>query len=266
MGGGKALDADAFGAKKKKRSNKKYQKDYYKKNKKRLLEVKAARWTANEGGYRDRGLTRQREKRSRVRAVRASEKFQQALNNYRSGWVCSNPECNEIIFGGSLRSKVCDTCGEETLSRGIIVSVALCSKCERTLPWEGEERSCGVCTGTLKEGYKVLSTKVPRLVKGSDVGIKKREVWVYSSGVLAAFCGKSPATIRTWIERRVVPGCSIVMGTDHQTYWFTEEFMRAVAEGYRKTLLVDGRAPHGKLRRHINQELKDQGVQLKEFC
>ncbi len=160
------------------------------------------------------------------------------------------------------------------MQRAILVTVALCGGCGRTLPWDGEPRGCGntsfegvECKGRMEEAEQVLTTKPPRLVRASDVGLGvddegADEAWVYSSGTLAAICGKNPSTIRTWIEERVVPGCSIHMSG---RYWFTEELMRAVAEGYRKTLFLDGRAPHGKLRRWVRQEIKDRGIHVEPF-
>jgi len=248
-------------------SGRRYQETYYRRNKKRLSERAAARWRNNEGGYRERGLERARRKRSHARAQRAVEKFERQTANYRSGWWCR--ACDGRI-PGRRRLRTCPLCGVlGALQRAILVTVALCDRCGRTSGWEGEDRPCRAslaagktCRGTMVEGEQVLTTKPPRLVRASDVGLPATddgtdEAWVYSSGVLAAICGKSPSTIRTWIENRVVPGCSIYVA---RKYWFTEELMRAIAEGYRKTLFVDGRAPHGVLRRWIIQTIEERGV------
>jgi len=107
-------------------------------------------------------------------------------------------------------------------------------------------------------------TKRPRLTQVDDDPSAEEDggVWVWSSGVLAIGCGKSPPTMRTWIEERVIPGCSIIMG---DRYWFSAPMMDAIAEGILRTLYVDGRCPHNKLRRYIAAEIEAREVPLAPF-
>ena len=240
-----------------------YHATYYDRHKDSLSERASARWRHNEGGYRDRGLARAQQKRSQKRSVRADTKYETQRANFRSGWWCRSCHYHDGASGG--KTNVCPACNAPTVQRAILVTVALCNKCERTLPWEGRVRACelelhagfGVCPGKLEEAEKALITKPPRLTE-----VDGAEAWVYSSGTLAAMCGKSPSTIRTWLESRVVPGYSRRISG---RYWFTQEFMEAVAEGYRKTLVIDGRAPHKKLRRWIKDELAESGVSYELF-
>ena len=231
-----------------------YHATYYERNKDKLSDRAAARWRLNEGGYRERGLARARSKRAQKRAERADAKFRTQVANFRTGW-----ECRGCHHHTPTESPRCPACNAEGMNRVILVTVALCSACERTLPWDGEVRPCalelhggGVCPGKLEEGEKVLVTKPPRY-DGE---------WLFSSGTLAAVCGKSPSTMRTWIENRVVPGYSRLLSG---RYWFTMDFMQAVAEGYRKTLFIDGRAPHKTLRRWVRGELEERAIPYEPF-
>lgn len=257
------------------RGEDRYQRDYYGRNKGTLSERAAERWRTNAGGYRDRGLARAKEKRSLERGIRAAEKFDRAMSNYSSGWWCR--ACDGRFSDTIKRPTVCPNpkCKTEgSIQRAVIVTVALCSKCARTLPWDGVVRECGIvqqdgrtCRGRMEEGERVLTCKPPRLVRACAAGITVEkgmddETWVYSSGTLAAFVGKDPSTIRTWIEERVIPGCSIEMSG---RYWFTEELMRAIADGYRETLFLDGRAPHSKLRRWVRATIEERGVKFSAF-
>jgi predicted GIY-YIG superfamily endonuclease len=103
-------------------------------------------------------------------------------------------------------------------------------------------------------------TKRARLIGSEDPSAEDDTgTWVWSSGVLAIHCGKSPPTMRTWIEERVVPGCTIILG---DRYWFSLALLEAIAEGVRKTLFIDGRGPHSKLRRYIATEIERRGVPI----
>jgi|GEM_PF-4752664 len=202
-----------------------YQQRYYQDNQERLSREAKERWQANRDGYRERGLERARRKRAVRRSKKAQEVFEERTSSVR-------------------------VCGE-------------CDQCKRTVSWTGEERKCGrrrkkgKCKGTIRMVEKPVRTKKPRRVE-----IDGQPTWVYSSGSMALKCGKSPPTMRTWIEERVIPGYTYKAS---KRYWFSMEFMEAVAEAVRKVLFLDGRGKLTILRRYVLDELARQEIEYVPF-
>lgn len=125
---------------------------------------------------------------------------------------------------------------------------------------ERAERANAKFTDAIKAKRRVKllkSTKLPRF--GAPFG---KAEYLYPSSHLALACGRSPMTVRTWIEARVLPGYAQRI---HGRYWFTKAFIDAVVEGLRKALYVDGRAPHPMLRRYVVKELEAAGVEYIPF-
>lgn len=113
---------------------------------------------------------------------------------------------------------------------------------------------------TLYESRLATTKKIVgkvRVRKPRRIDLNGQRAWVYTSGAMALKAGKSPPTMRTWIEERVIPGYCF---WDSGRYWFSMEFMEAVAEAVRKVLFLDGRGKLDILRRYILQELEVRGV------
>jgi len=227
---GAALD---FGSeetqKPKKGTDPRYQEKYYERNKDRLSEEAKRRWRNNEDGYRDRGLERAKEKRANARSKKAREVHEARRKKFVQGLMCL--ECDWVDKGTKVPAK-CPECKV----RDVVVEVYLQDS--------GEE-------------WTVIKTRKPRRVEIDGV-----PTWVYSSGAMGLKCAKAPSTMRTWIEERVVPGYTYKASG---RYWFSMEFMEAVAEAVRKVLYLDGRGKLDILRRYVGAELEDRDIGFTPF-
>ena len=209
-----------------------YHRTYYQDNQETLSDKARERWEHNRGGYRDRGLERARNKRAAKRADTAARVHQERLAQVNGAlWRCSK-------------------CGGEE-------RVELLGK-----PWARGPYQCSYRKGCTGEVSLVPEASPPAVKWPMKVRLDGEALWVYTSGVLALRCGRSPATIRTWVEGRVIPGCAIRIGP---RYWFTRAIIDAVAEAVRKVLFLDARTPHHILKRYVRQELQEQGVSYTPF-
>lgn len=224
-------------AKKTKEAEKVYQQNYYEKNKKALSDAAKARWDANEGGYRDRGLERARTKRAKKRAKKASELHKRRRLRYTQGVQCLI--CEDVWPGVELPDE-CQSaeCGsnEEGGPKAKL----------RTVYLEDKDKEWGIVR--CREPIRAV--------------IDGKPTWLHSSGEMGIRCGKSPSTMRTWIEERVIPGYS---KKDHGRYWFSTELVSAVADAVRDVLKRDGRGKLDLLRECVSEQLEARGIEYEAF-
>lgn len=208
-----------------------YQGQYYERNKSRLSEEAKQRWKNNEGGYRDRGLERAKAKRANERSKKAVVMHEVRKAKFVQGQMCV--ECGNVEEGIKNYAQCPGPkCGEV----GTMVEVYLQDS--------GDE-------------WTIIKTRKPR-----RVSVRGVPMWVYSSGAMGLKCAKSPSTMRTWIEERVIPGYTY---KDSGRYWFSLEFMEAVAAAVLKVLYLDGRGKLDILRRYVGAELADRKIKYTRF-